>query len=217
MSVKSINPRAAALALSALIGGSVKPFANSYSGLYYMPIKVGSRSPITVYEAKRGDFDGDCEVIVALDTRPDAKEVVRALLDASAGVDAASNAGNTALIFASDKGHIEVVHLILSVGVNVDAANNVGDTALILASGKGHVEVARALLAADAGMDAANGQGFTALILASNYGHVEVVRALLSVGASKHFVSPNGASAYSAASHTPASTAAIRALLDLAP
>jgi len=76
MSVKSINPRAAALALSALIGGSVKPFANSYGGLFYMPIKVGSRSPITVYEAKRGDFDGDCEVIVALDTRPDAKEVV---------------------------------------------------------------------------------------------------------------------------------------------
>ena len=40
----------------------------------YHPVKVGWRSPITVYETKRGQFDEltDAAVRVCLDTRPDA-------------------------------------------------------------------------------------------------------------------------------------------------
>ena len=52
---------------------------------------------------------------------------------------------------------------------------------------------------------------------ASYCGHVEIVRALLAAGADKHLIALNGDTAFSNAAHTPASTAAIRALLALAP
>ena len=75
----------------------------------------------------------------------------------------------------------------------------------------------RALFAAGAGVDAADNNGDTALMSASVSGHVEIVRVLLAAGADKHIIALNGDTAYSDAAHTPASTAAIRALLDLAP
>ena len=66
-------------------------------------------------------------------------------------------------------------------------------------------------------MNAAKNRGYTALIQASYFGRVEVARLLLVAGANKHHIANNGTTAYGSASHTPASTAAIRALLDLAP
>jgi ankyrin repeat protein len=74
------------------------------------------------------------------------------------------------------------------------------------------------LLAAGAGVNAANDAGYTALIWASMYGHPDIVRALIAAGANKHLIAFNGDTAFSrAASNIPAKTAAIRALLDLAP
>ena len=56
---------------------------------------------------------------------------MRALLAAGEGVDAANNLGNTALIIASEKGHVVVVRALLAAGAGVDAASNLGITALI--------------------------------------------------------------------------------------
>jgi ankyrin repeat protein len=66
-------------------------------------------------------------------------------------------------------------------------------------------------------VDAANNDGATALMLASKRGHVEVVRVLLASGANKRLIANNGDTAYGLAVLTLASTAAIRALLDLVP
>ena len=118
---------------------------------------------------------------------------------------------------ASINGHVNVVRALLATGAHVDATNDGGCTALICASNHGHVEVVRALLAAGAGVDAAKNDGWTALICASCDGHVETVRALLAAGANKHLINNSGGTAYSLATSISFSTAAIRALLALAP
>jgi hypothetical protein len=121
--------------------------------------------------------------------------------------------GRTRLMLAALYGKLARVKAMIAWHANVNMANNAGWTELIYASRAGHVEVARALLAAGAGVNAADNVGWTALISASANGHVEVVRALLAAGADKRITSIHGTTADSAASHTPASTVAIRALL----
>jgi hypothetical protein len=78
MAVNSTNsPKSAAQAIARTItGATVRDSASAFRGLLYFPVKVGSRSPITVYEAERGKFEGDVTVIVAFDGRADAKSVV---------------------------------------------------------------------------------------------------------------------------------------------
>ena len=45
-------------------------------------------------------------------------EIVRVLLAAGAGVDTATNDGETALMFASGSGHVEVVRALLAAGAD---------------------------------------------------------------------------------------------------
>ena len=139
---------------------------------------------------------------------------VETLIAWHADVNAAANDGWTALIYASVCGNVDavIVRALLAAGADVDAANSDGLTALNWAFIKGHIEIVRALLAASADVNAAANDGWTPLIRASYYGYVTVVRALLAAGASKHPVGIDGSTAYSVAS-----TAAIRALLNLAP
>ncbi|KAI2493975.1 serine/threonine kinase [Fragilaria crotonensis] len=106
---------------------------------------------------------------------------VRDLLRRGANVNAKNVHGDTALIEASQSGHLEVVRALLEHnGVDVNIQTNYGSTALTWASQKGHLEVVRALLMHN-GVDVnfQNKYGMTALIYASYYGHLEVVCALL--------------------------------------
>ena len=126
--------------------------------------------------------------------------------------------GRTRLMLAARHGKLAHVEELIAWHADMNLTGlRYGATALINASDKGHVEVVRALLAAGAGVDVANNDGRTALMLASANGHVKVVRALLAAGANKHLITLAGGTAFSVASHTAASTAAIRALLALAP
>lgn len=65
-----------ALRTVGLLDASASPRFSQARGIpvAYHPVKVGWRSPITVYETKRGQFDEltDAAVRVCLDTRPDA-------------------------------------------------------------------------------------------------------------------------------------------------
>jgi ankyrin repeat protein len=89
--------------------------------------------------------------------------------------------GDTALVWASNNGHLEVVRALLKVeGVDVNIKDMDGGTALIYACWKGHLDVARALLshvAVDVNIRDNNGE--TALILASEKGHLDIICALL--------------------------------------
>ena len=58
---------------------------------------------------------------------------IGAMLERGVGVDARSDAGATALMYAASRGHHHAVALLLKRGANVDARNSVGKTALSLA------------------------------------------------------------------------------------
>lgn len=61
------NPITAAKAIAAFVqDGWTRGTPSAFRGLMYVPVKVGSRSPITVYEANRGQFEGDCQVLVCV-------------------------------------------------------------------------------------------------------------------------------------------------------
>jgi len=106
------------------------------------------------------------------------------LLDRKASMEEVCNTGATAMIFASEFGHVEVAHLLLDRGANVNASStNYGWTSLMWASQNGRVEIARLLLDRGANMIAASTNGWTSLMVASKLGHLEIARLLLDRGA----------------------------------
>ncbi len=110
------------------------------------------------------------------------EEVVRALLiHGGSDVTIQNNDGDTALIDASRRGHLDVVRALLNQeGVEVNIKDTDGNIPIILASYCGHLEVVRELLR-NKGIDVniKDNDGNTALIDASRNGNLEVVRALL--------------------------------------
>jgi hypothetical protein len=70
---------------------------------------------------------------------------MHSLIDRGADINAKNDLGDTALVLASSKSHIEVVWLLLEKGPEVNAENKKGDTALKLAFRKGHAEIVKIL------------------------------------------------------------------------
>jgi len=120
--------------------------------------------------------------------------------------------GETALIHAADKGHVEYLKALLQSEANVNRANYFGTTALTAAASKGHLECLKALLqnGSDVNQENRSGEtdltvaafkglhflltkgsnvnhqdndGDTALICAARCGHFECLKALLNHGA----------------------------------
>ena len=94
-----------------------------------------------------------------------------------------TSTGATALLFASEGGHLKAVQRLIELGAAVDAARNDGATPLYLASKNGHLGVVQELLTRGAAVDAAINDRYTPLFVASQNGHLEVVRELLAKGA----------------------------------
>ena len=97
--------------------------------------------------------------------------------------------GNTALIYASLKGHLNCVQVLIQHGADLDVQNEYHpsfchqQTALMLASSKGYLDVTQCLISNGASVNLRNAFGETAAIIASEKGHVECVRELLASGA----------------------------------
>ena len=93
--------------------------------------------------------------------------------------------GFTALMLASQQGHVEAIALLLAcpaVAASAGFASLLGNTALMVASFSGHVEAIKVLFACPAVVASAslqNCDGDTALMLASVKGHVEAIVMLL--------------------------------------
>ena len=73
-------------------------------------------------------------------------DVVTALLEAGASVDAVDKQGDTPLHYAAGQGHADVARALLEAGASVRAANQQRKTPLHLAADRGHAEVSTALL-----------------------------------------------------------------------
>jgi hypothetical protein len=106
-------------------------------------------SPITEQEFGAGvlaetqpSAQGDAALMFASEN--DHLEVVGALLDAKADVNAKRDDDVTALMIASENDHPEVVRALLDAKADVNAKQHQSATALIIASRKGYLEVVRA-------------------------------------------------------------------------
>jgi ankyrin repeat protein len=146
---------------------------------------------------------------------------VTSLLAKGADVNARTDDGQTALMFASSNDHKDVVQLLIDKGADVNAKTtaqiitamrfggnfsgtaeiySVGTRALVFAATHGHAEVVQLLLAKGANVNAKDETGYTALINASAYGHKEVVQLMLGKGVDVNAKANNGTSALSIAS-----------------
>jgi ankyrin repeat protein len=108
-------------------------------------------------------------------------KVKQMLSEDGALLHARSHDKETAIIKASENGHISVVKHLLKCGANPDDADetSAADTALILASFEGHDKVVRHLLRKGATIDKQNSAGTTPLIAAAGEGRTKVVNLLV--------------------------------------
>jgi ankyrin repeat protein len=91
--------------------------------------------------------------------------------------------GDTPLIWASVRGHMNVIELLLSKGANLHDKDNDGNSPIIAASQYGHKEVVELLLSKGADPNNKNIIGDSPIIRASRRGNVDIVELLLSKGA----------------------------------
>ncbi len=96
--------------------------------------------------------------------------------------------GGTALIPASERGHVETVRTLIEAGVKVDHVNNLGWTALLEAimlgdGGQRHVEIVKLLIEAGADVNLADNDGVTPLRHARSRGYAPMVALLEKAGA----------------------------------
>jgi ankyrin repeat protein len=114
-------------------------------------------------------------------------EVVRALVDAGARLEAKDILDGTALNYACNDGHIGAARVLLAAGADVHTRNKTQQTPLINAAAKGHVAMVSMLIQdSEARLVDKDKIGCTALDMACARGHVDVVRALLAARAGVH-------------------------------
>ena len=101
------------------------------------------------------------------------------LIERSADVSA--HDGDTPLLLALRKGHVEIAQMLIERGADVSAHDR--DTPLFLALRKGHVEIAQMLIERGADVSGQDSYGSTLLYLALRGGYVEVAQMLIERGA----------------------------------
>jgi hypothetical protein len=113
-------------------------------------------------------------------TEEQVSEVVTALLDGGADVNARGGCGVSALQIAAADGRVSLVQTLLGAGAAVNDAWDGGATALLLAAQSGHLEVCVVLILAGADVVRADSDGLTPLLAAAMGGHeavaVEIMR-----------------------------------------
>jgi ankyrin repeat protein len=177
--------------------------------------EFGNAKPNAALNASRYQDGATALILASANGR---LEVVRALLDANADVNARNRFSSSALELASWQGHAEVVRallaakadlnsnpcvlysasasgnvdvmkLLLDAGADKDGKNCGGDnTPLISAIEEGSANVVRVLLEAGTDREMRDGDGYTPLIAAIRHSRVEVVSLLLQAGANKDAV-----------------------------
>ncbi len=100
-----------------------------------------------------------------------------------ADVNAKSNNGWTALMWASNDGRSDIVRMLIDAGADVNVKSNNGYTALLLAVSSNDTASVRMLIDAKADVNAKDSNGYTALMTASLFANKEKVRLLLNAKA----------------------------------
>ena len=110
----------------------------------------------------------------------DRSTVIR-LLSEGVDVNTQDEKGWTAILHATESGHIDIVRTLIDVGADVNLISPNGWTPLMEASLNNHLRIVNMLI--DAGADINAMQNETPLMLASLEGHYQIVELLLQAGA----------------------------------
>lgn len=138
-------------------------------------------------------------------------EIVIELMNNGVNIDCFDSCGETALLYASQYGHLSIVNFLVKAGANIEIKSRAsGLTPLILAASdlasakrnkfeQNVIKVIYFLIEAGADLNAASDDGWTALIGAVNAGSIEAVRVLLTAGADVNIKNEQGDTALSIA------------------
>ena len=131
------------------------------------------------FDANSPNPQGQYGLILAI--REPSLKAASALIDApKINLNAANDLGETPLMLAALKGHLDLVKKLAAKGANV---NKTGWTPLHYAASNGHTDVIKLLLENYAYIDAESPNGSTPLMMASMYGNPQSVKMLLDEGA----------------------------------
>jgi ankyrin repeat protein len=118
---------------------------------------------------------------------------------AAADTPVQAGSGGTALLIASEGGHVDVMDLLIKAGAAVRLQDRQGDSPLMGAIRIGSIEGVKLLLKHGADVGQRDNAGRTPLVWAARTGRADVVRALLDAGASIDVTDKSGQSAMTVA------------------
>jgi ankyrin repeat protein len=122
-------------------------------------------------------------------------EIVRALVENGADVEAKDSYDLTALFLAAYEGYTDIVQLLLDYGADISVRNAYGMSALLWTAWNGHTETLQVLLDRGADVEEQDNSEETALIKAAYQGHTEIVRILLDRNVDVNVKNSDGADA----------------------
>ncbi len=190
----SQTTRAVFLSLALLVGAAGPVRAGIYDDLL-KAIEENDTAKVTTILQSGMDVntvDPAGNTLLMLAARNGNGGLVRFLLDHRARVRGRNRHGDSALMLAALKGHLEIVKLLTGAGAEI---NHAGWTPLSYAAFEGHTEIARFLLNQGAAVAARAPNGATALMAAARNGHLETVKLLLNAKADPNATGDQGATA----------------------
>jgi ankyrin repeat protein len=122
-----------------------------------------------------------------LSTRSDNTDVIDALVQAGADVNALHDAGLAPLHWAAMDGRTEAVKYLVDASADINAREMDGWTPLMYASGNGHLKTMRVLLEAGADYNIKDVDGWTAIDIAKDRGEDNAVELLNTYHLLKHY------------------------------
>ena len=148
-------------------------------------LKAGSNTNIA-------DTNGKTCLMYAVDAVC-SKEVLQALIDHGADVNATDKNNRTALIGACTKRLLDAIHVLLKAGSDTNIADKDGNTCLMDAVvGDCSCEVLQTIIDHGADVNAANKASHTAITIAYSMRHVDAIHRLLKAGSDTNIADMNG-------------------------
>lgn len=113
-------------------GGKLPPHANERGSWLAEAVAAGNVERVKFLAKHSGELEKASDIVdstpLILAAEAGKTEIVRALLDAGANVNAATNRDWTSLHYAIQKGHAETAQLLIDRGADVTKKNNLGKT-----------------------------------------------------------------------------------------
>ncbi|RWS06564.1 26S proteasome non-ATPase regulatory subunit 10-like protein [Dinothrombium tinctorium] len=123
-------------------------------------------------------------------------DIVSALIESGANVNACNNNGQTSLHYAVSKNHVRIASLLTEHGADINARDNYGMTPLHRAAAKGHLPIVELLVKCNKlDINVCDDLGNTPLHFASEEDRLDVCKLLLQSGAQPSMLNKESQSA----------------------